>query len=63
MARRENRYKKLCEAYDKGVKEAYLMDGGQTAEIIFNNDIRNNISYGSERAVSDIIYFATAVQN
>lgn len=48
--------------YDKGVKEAYMLDGGQTSEIIFNGKIFNLLSYNDERTVSDIIYFATAVQ-
>ena len=47
--------------WEKGVKEAYMMDGGQTSEIIFNGEIFNLLSYGNERTVSDMIYFATAV--
>ncbi len=47
--------------WEKGVKEAYMMDGGQTSEIIFNGDIFNLLSYGNERTVSDMVYFATAV--
>ena len=46
---------------DKGVYNAYELDGGQTAEIIMNNRILNHIDWGTERAVSDIIYFATAL--
>lgn len=46
---------------DKGVYNAYELDGGQTAEIIMNNKILNHIDWGTERAVSDIIYFATAL--
>ena len=48
--------------WEKGVKEAYMMDGGQTSEIIFNGEIFNLLSYGNERTVSDMIYFATAVE-
>ena len=44
-----------------GVQKAYALDGGQTATLIANNEIVNSISYGSERKISDIIYFATAV--
>lgn len=46
---------------DLGVQKAYALDGGQTATLIANNEIVNSISYGSERLISDIIYFATAV--
>ncbi len=38
-----------------------MMAGGQTSEIIFNGDIFNLLSYGNERTVSDMVYFATAV--
>ena len=44
-----------------GVQKAYALDGGQTATLIANNEIVNSISYGSERQISDIIYFATAM--
>lgn len=44
-----------------GVQKAYALDGGQTATLIANNEIVNSISYGSERKISDIIYFATAM--
>lgn len=47
--------------YDKGVKEAYMLDGGQTSEIIFNGEIFNFLKYGNERTVSDMMYFATAL--
>ena len=42
------------------VKDAYNLDGGQTAEITFKNRVFNYIDYGSERYTSDCIYFATA---
>lgn len=45
----------------KGVKQGYNLDGGQTGEIVFNNKIFNLVNYNSERDVSDIIYFATAL--
>ncbi len=47
--------------YDKGCRQAYALDGGQTAEIVIDNQVYNAIDYGNERAVSDIIYFATAL--
>ena len=47
--------------YDKGCRQAYALDGGQTAEIVIDNKVYNAIDYGNERIVSDIIYFATAL--
>ena len=47
--------------YDKGCENAYALDGGQTAEIVWKGVPYNFIDYGNERAVSDIIYFATAL--
>lgn len=44
-----------------GVKDAYAFDGGQTSEIIFNGDIYAHVDTGSERWVSDMLYFATAL--
>ena len=44
-----------------GIQTAYALDGGQTATLIANEEIVNQISYGNERKISDIIYFATAV--
>ena len=44
-----------------GVQKSYALDGGQTATLIANSEIVNSISYGSERKISDIIYFATAI--
>lgn len=45
----------------RGVRCAYALDGGQTSEIIFNNEIYNHIDKSSERWVSDMIYFGTAI--
>lgn len=45
----------------KGAYKAYELDGGQTAEIIMNGQILNHIDWGTERTVSDILYFATAL--
>lgn len=49
--------------YDKGVRQAYALDGGQTGEIVFDGKICNFIDFGAERTVSDIIYFASAVNS
>lgn len=46
---------------EKGVESAYAFDGGQTSEIVFQNEVYNYIDFGAERQVSDIIYFATAI--
>lgn len=46
---------------ETGCRSAYALDGGQTATVVMNNDLINNVNYGSERLVSDIIYFATAI--
>ncbi|MBR7074683.1 MAG: phosphodiester glycosidase family protein [Oscillospiraceae bacterium] len=47
--------------YSKNVWKAYTLDGGQTAEIIMMGGPINHVDFGVERAVSDIIYFATAI--
>ena len=44
-----------------GIPTAYALDGGQTATITMNHQLMNNVSYGSQRKISDIIYFATAL--
>jgi len=44
-----------------GCRNAYCLDGGQTATIVMNNDLVNRPVYGQQRKISDIIYFATAV--
>ena len=46
-----------------GCKMAYTMDGGQTATLVMNDQLMNRPSYDSERDISDIIYFATAIPN
>ena len=40
---------------------AYTLDGGQMATIVMNDTLVNQVSYGSQRRISDILYFATAV--
>ena len=47
--------------YEKGVNNAYGLDGGQTSELVFRGAPYNYIDFGAERLVSDIIYFATAL--
>ena len=44
-----------------GAEQAYALDGGQTAVIVTNDKLINRPSYGWQRQLSDIIYFATAV--
>lgn len=44
-----------------GCEMAYTLDGGQTATLVMNNQLMNRVSYDSERYISDIIYFATAI--
>lgn len=44
-----------------GCINAYALDGGQTAVIVHNNELINNVMYGYQRKISDIIYFATAI--
>lgn len=44
-----------------GVPKAYTLDGGQTASMIVNGELINSVEFGNQRAVSDIIYFATAI--
>ena len=46
-----------------GCDSFYALDGGQTATIVMNGQVVNRVDYGGERAISDIIYFATAVPN
>ena len=46
-----------------GIPTAYALDGGQSAAIVFNDELINTVSYGSQRKISDIIYFATAIPN
>lgn len=44
-----------------GIPRAYALDGGQTAAIAMDHQLMNTVSYGSQRKISDIIYFATAL--
>ena len=44
-----------------GAEKAYALDGGQTAVIVTGDKLINRPSYGYQRQISDIIYFATAL--
>ncbi len=44
-----------------GCEKFYNLDGGQTAVICMNDKLINKVVYGSQRQISDIIYFATAI--
>lgn len=46
-----------------GAEKAYALDGGQTAVIVTNDTLINRPSYGRQRHISDIIYFATALRD
>ncbi len=45
----------------KNLQNVYTIDGGQTAMIMVGDRIINKVLTGSEREVSDIIYFGTAL--
>ena len=47
--------------FERGLQQAYCLDGGQTSEIVWRGAPFNYIDFGGEREVSDIIYFATAI--
>lgn len=47
--------------YETGCRHAYSLDGGQTASIAMNNELMNRPTYGQQRLISDIIFFATGV--
>lgn len=44
-----------------GCDKFYNLDGGQTAVLCMNDQLLNAVSYGVQRRISDIIYFATAI--
>ena len=63
-AGRENRstiakFAKVLQEF--GVQKAYALDGGQTTVIAMDGQLINNVDYGYQRQISDIIYFATAI--
>ena len=46
--------------YELGCVEAFNLDGGNSATMVFNGELYKGMADGSERAQSDIIYFASA---
>lgn len=46
---------------DFGCRKAYALDGGQTAVMTMQGKTVNRVDWGTERTISDIIYFATAI--
>lgn len=46
---------------EMGVRTAYALDGGQTGVIVMNDQMISPVQYGSQRQISDIIYFSTAL--
>ena len=44
---------------EKGVVNAYCLDGGQTAELVFRGAVFNRVDFGTERTVSDVLCFVT----
>lgn len=47
--------------YETGCRDAYALDGGQTAVIVMDGELINQVTKGYQRKISDIIYFATAL--
>lgn len=46
---------------DMGVDRAYALDGGQTTIIAMDGELISYPDYGTQRQISDILYFATAL--
>ncbi len=46
---------------ETGCTKAYTLDGGQTAAIALDGKLVNQVLYGQQRPISDIIYFATSM--
>ena len=46
---------------DLGCDKVYTLDGGQTAVIAMNDQLINAVHFGTQRQISDIFYFATAL--
>ena len=44
-----------------GVREAYTLDGGQTAAMYANGKLINAVEFGFQRYISDILFFCTAI--
>ncbi len=52
-----------AEMHARGCKMAYALDGGQSATIVMNDEVINSVEFGFQRSQSDIIYFATAIND
>ncbi len=48
---------------EKGCVNAYNLDGGQSATLVFKNKVFNTVSNGGERYIADMVYIATANPN
>ena len=48
--------------YELGCRQAFNLDGGNSAEMVFGDQIIKGMPGGDERGLSDIIYFASAEQ-
>ena len=46
---------------DIGCDRVYALDGGQTAVIALNGELVNSVHFGTQRDITDIFYFATAI--
>ena len=44
-----------------GCENAYALDGGQTTAIVMDDELITLPDYQTQRRISDIIYFATAL--
>lgn len=52
---------KLAELmYELGCLQAFNLDGGNSSEMVFGNQVYKGMPNGDERGITDIIYFATA---
>jgi len=47
--------------FDQGCQQAYNLDGGNSALMVFGEENYSQKSFSAERSVSDIVYFATAI--
>lgn len=49
--------------YQTGCHIAYALDGGQTATMVMDGELINQMTRNYQRKISDIIYFGTALPN
>ena len=54
-------HQQLAKMAEIGCIQAFNLDGGNSAEMVFNGQLFRGMPGGDERTLSDIIYFATAV--